>query len=82
MFPMITASSNPFVAAVHLLLKVGILAAYLIIPLFTQDTSALQFVVVAAAVDFWIVKNVAGRILVGLRWWVDFDQKGEESWKF
>ena len=58
------------------LLKAGILAAYLIIPLFTQDTSALQFVVVAAAVDFWIVKNVAGRILVGLRWWVDFDEKG------
>jgi hypothetical protein len=36
----------------------------------------LQFVVIAAAVDFWIVKNVAGRILVGLRWWVDFDEKG------
>jgi hypothetical protein len=38
--------------------------------------------VIAAAVDFWIVKNIAGRILVGLRWWVDFDEKGEELWKF
>ncbi len=37
---------------------------------------------IAAAVDFWIVKNICGRILVGLRWWVDFDEQGEETWKF
>jgi len=33
-------------------------------------------------VDFWIVKNVAGRLLVGLRWWIDFDENGDEQWKF
>jgi hypothetical protein len=32
---MISASTNPFVAGLHIVLKVGILAAYLIIPLFT-----------------------------------------------
>ena len=73
MFPIITSSSNPIIAAIHLLLKIAILAVYLVIPIFTQETSALQFVVIAAAVDFWIVKNISGRILVGLRWWVDFD---------
>lgn len=71
---MITASSNPLLAGSHLLLKTLIVAAYLIVPLFTSSSSVLQFVIIAAALDFWIVKNVSGRILVGLRWWVDFDQ--------
>lgn len=42
----------------------------------------LEIVVILAAVDYWIVKNLAGRLLVGLRWWVDFDEMGEEHWKF
>lgn len=74
MFPMISASTNPFLAGLHILIKIAILAAYLIIPLFTNETSVLQFVIIGAAVDFWIVKNLAGRLLVGLRWWVDFDE--------
>jgi hypothetical protein len=41
-----------------------------------------MIVVIATAVDFWIVKNLAGRLLVGLRWWIDFNEEGEESWKF
>jgi hypothetical protein len=35
-----------------------------------------------AAIDFWIVKNITGRLLVGLRWWVDFEENGDEKWKF
>jgi len=26
------------------------------------------FVLIFSAVDFWVVKNVSGRLLVGLRW--------------
>lgn len=36
LFPILNASSNPFIAAVHFFFKAGILAVYLIIPLFTQ----------------------------------------------
>lgn len=74
---MISSSSHPVLAALHILLKSLILATYLIIPLFTKETSVLQFVIIGAAADFWIVKNLAGRFLVGLRWWVDFDEQGE-----
>ena len=74
---MINASSNPLIAGVHIILKGCILGVYLLIPLFSKDSSALQFVVIAAAIDFWIVKNICGRLLVGLRWWVDFDEEGE-----
>jgi len=46
-------------------------------PLMTSSFDVLMIVVVSAAVDFWIVKNLAGRLLVGLRWWIDFDEQGE-----
>ena len=44
----------------------------------------LTFVVVTilSAMDFWTVKNVSGRLLVGLRWWNDVDQAGENNWRF
>lgn len=35
------------------------------------------FVIVMAALDFWVVKNVTGRLLVGLRWWSEYDNKGD-----
>ncbi len=40
------------------------------------------FVIILSALDFWTVKNVTGRLLVGLRWWSDYDEKGNEILKF
>jgi len=34
------------------------------------------------AFDFWTVKNVTGRLLVGLKWWQERDENGKEKWKF
>lgn len=78
----IAESSHPGVAAVHVIMKIGIVFLYLIMPLVTSTFNTLFFVIVLASVDFWIVKNVAGRLLVGLRWWIDFNEEGEEQWKF
>lgn len=39
-------------------------------------------VVILAACDFWTVKNVSGRLLVGLRWWTTIDAEGNEKWFF
>ena len=77
MFPMISASSHPMWALIHIILKVAVVAIYLIAPLITESFVAKEIVIIIAAVDFWIVKNVTGRLLVGLRWWVDFDEEGE-----
>jgi len=35
-----------------------------------------------AAFDFWTVKNITGRIMVGLRWWSEIDENGVEKWVF
>jgi hypothetical protein len=42
------------------------------------------FVIVTllSAFDFWTVKNVTGRLLVGLRWWNDIKDSGENEWIF
>uniref|UniRef100_A0A8C0C165 Golgi apparatus membrane protein TVP23 homolog n=1 Tax=Buteo japonicus TaxID=224669 RepID=A0A8C0C165_9AVES len=32
--------------------------------------------------DFWSVKNVTGRLLVGLRWWNQIDEDGKSHWVF
>jgi hypothetical protein len=34
------------------------------------------------SVDFWVVKNVSGRLLVGLRWWNQIRPDGTSSWVF
>ena len=33
-------------------------------------------VVLLLAFDFWTVKNVSGRLLVGLRWWNEVAEDG------
>lgn len=56
---------------------------YILFSLFI-DNFVIIFVVTVllAALDFWVVKNVSGRILVGLRWWNEIDDLGESVWKF
>ncbi|KAG6381345.1 Golgi apparatus membrane protein TVP23 [Boletus reticuloceps] len=39
-------------------------------------------VVVLLAMDFWNCRNVAGRTLVGLRFWNQVDEDGESYWVF
>jgi len=34
------------------------------------------------SLDFWTVKNVTGRIMVGLRWWNFINDEGKSEWKF
>lgn len=37
--------------------------------LFLSNVIIFIFVLIISALDFWTVKNVTGRLLVGLRWW-------------
>lgn len=33
-----------------------------------------EIVIVLGAIDFWVTKNITGRLLVGLRWWEEIDE--------
>ena len=37
---------------------------------------------VSNACDFWVVKNISGWKLLGLRYWTETDEKGEDEWFF
>ncbi|CAL9766449.1 unnamed protein product [Musa acuminata subsp. burmannicoides] len=75
--------ANPKTCLFHVLFKAASLAFYILSALFI-DSFVIIFVVTVflAALDFWVVKNVSGRILVGLRWWNEIDERGESVWKF
>lgn len=49
------------------------LSSYLILGFFLPNVITFIVVVILAALDFWTVKNVSGRLLLGLRWWSEFD---------
>lgn len=59
------------------------LAFYILSALFSSNFVIIFVLTVfLAALDFWVVKNVSGRILVGLRWWNEINDQGESIWKF
>mmetsp|Transcript_41013 Transcript_41013/g.30163 ORF Transcript_41013/g.30163 Transcript_41013/m.30163 type:complete len:200 (-) Transcript_41013:83-682(-) len=47
-----------------------------------QEIFSFIVIISLAAFDFWTVKNVTGRLLVGLRWWSEIKEDGREEWVF
>jgi len=70
-------------ALFHVLFKGLAIATYLLCTFFS-DNFVLIFVtcVLLLAFDFWTVKNVTGRLLVGLRWWNEVKEDGTTVWIF
>lgn len=40
------------------------------------------FIIILLSMDFWTVKNISGRLLVGLRWWNYVDDDGVSHWVY
>ena len=55
---------------------------YLFFGIVFDDVAVFLLVTVLLSFDFWTVKNVTGRLLVGLRWWTTIDDQGNEKWFF
>eukprot|EP00158_Paraphelidium_tribonemae_P001625 Partr_v1_DN24630_c0_g1_i1_m59746 putative Family with sequence similarity 18, member len=77
------ASSHPRVLIAHLFFRSLALVLYLLSGLWSDQTIIFCIlVIVLSAFDFWVVKNITGRLLVGMRWWNDADAEGHSSWVF
>mmetsp|Transcript_22119 Transcript_22119/g.37645 ORF Transcript_22119/g.37645 Transcript_22119/m.37645 type:complete len:245 (-) Transcript_22119:251-985(-) len=86
-------SSHPTVCLFHILFKVASLGLYIFGGFFTKGPNksanfitVTVFCILLLAADFWVTKNITGRLLVGLRWWNQvegettrwiFESKGE-----
>ncbi|KAF2436614.1 DUF846-domain-containing protein [Tothia fuscella] len=77
-------SSHPVTLLTFLSFRISSLLVY-ILGLWLTKNFILVFIitVILLAVDFYYLKNIAGRRLVGLRWWNEVNsQTGESHWVF
>jgi len=76
-------SAHPVSLFVLYLFRIAAIATYILCGFFTDNyVVSTVFVVVLLAMDFWNCRNVAGRTLVGLRFWNQVDDDGESYWIF
>jgi hypothetical protein len=67
----------------HFLFKGLALFFYLFGGFFSKNFVFICVVcILLLAFDFWTVKNVTGRLLVGLRWWNNVKDDGSNDWVF
>lgn len=76
-------SAHPITCVFHLAFKIVGLTCYCLFGLFSSEKILCYIIVITmSACDFWTVKNVSGRILVGLRWWSVIKENGKEEWYY
>jgi len=76
-------SAHPMVLAFLYFFRIAAIAVYILCGWFTSNfVLSTVVVVVLLAMDFWNCRNVAGRTLVGLRYWNQVDEDGESYWVF
>ncbi|PSN69786.1 golgi apparatus membrane protein-like protein tvp23 [Corynespora cassiicola Philippines] len=78
-------SSHPITLITFLFFRISSLLVYLFgLRLFTSNFVLIFIVtILLLATDFYYLKNIAGRRLVGLRWWNEVDSSsGDSRWVF
>lgn len=72
---------HPYVTLFHILFRSLAIVVYLFFTSFIDSfITSFVFIVLLLSADFWTVKNITGRILVGLRWWNYIDDEGKSIW--
>ncbi|KAF2072380.1 hypothetical protein CYY_006298 [Polysphondylium violaceum] len=74
---------HPVALVFHFLFKSIAIGFYILGGIFNIGF-VLSFIIITlcSAFDFWTVKNVTGRLLVGLRWWNEIKDDGSNQWFF
>lgn len=79
----VTKAAHPVICLIIVLLKIAALLSFILLAIVLDKTTVVYLIVILlGACDFWITKNIAGRTLVGLRWWNEVKENGEEVWIF
>eukprot|EP01111_Echinosteliopsis_oligospora_P016372 TRINITY_DN6779_c0_g1_i1.p1 TRINITY_DN6779_c0_g1~~TRINITY_DN6779_c0_g1_i1.p1 ORF type:complete len:214 (-),score=68.43 TRINITY_DN6779_c0_g1_i1:51-692(-) len=76
------ARRHPVATFFHLFFKISALVTYLILARWGSFVIMFVVITLLVAFDFWTVKNVTGRLLVGLRWWNEVHEDGTNRWIF
>ncbi|XP_027566979.2 Golgi apparatus membrane protein TVP23 homolog A [Pipra filicauda] len=74
---------HPLATFFHLFFRVSAIVTYLFCDWFSNSfVACFVTILLLLSFDFWSVKNVTGRLLVGLRWWNQIDEDGKSHWVF
>ncbi|KAL6477147.1 hypothetical protein MHYP_G00156460 [Metynnis hypsauchen] len=74
---------HPLASFFHLFFRISAVLVYLLCELISSSFIACMVtIILLLSCDFWTVKNVTGRLLVGLRWWNQVDENGKSHWVF
>ncbi|XP_014250639.1 uncharacterized Golgi apparatus membrane protein-like protein CG5021 isoform X1 [Cimex lectularius] len=74
---------HPYVTMCHVGFRATALVAYMFCGLFsTSFITSFVVIVLLLCADFWTVKNITGRLMVGLRWWNYVDDEGKSHWVY
>ena len=75
--------SQKLVVALHTVFKLLAFLVYMTASIISSSFIAcFILVMMLLSADFWVVKNVSGRLLAGLRWWSVVDEEGELVWRY
>lgn len=67
----------------HLGFRIAAIVVYMLCGWFSNSfIASFVTVVLLLSMDFWTVKNITGRLMVGLRWWNYVDDNGKSHWVF
>ena len=79
----ISKAKNPGIIFFTIFFKGLAMTFFLFLDIFSiPETLIFILVVILNSLDFWFVKNISGRILIGLRWWNEVKEDGTEVWRF
>ncbi|XP_059204845.1 Golgi apparatus membrane protein TVP23 homolog B [Centropristis striata] len=74
---------HPLVTFFHIFFRASAILVYLLCDIFSSRfIASMVTIILLLSCDFWTVKNVSGRLLVGLRWWNQVDENGTSHWVF
>ncbi|XP_036389178.1 Golgi apparatus membrane protein TVP23 homolog B [Megalops cyprinoides] len=74
---------HPLASFFHLFFRVSAILVYLLCELLSSSFIACMVtIILLLSCDFWTVKNITGRLMVGLRWWNQVDNDGKSQWMF
>uniref|UniRef100_A0A6B2ELC2 Golgi apparatus membrane protein TVP23 homolog n=1 Tax=Phlebotomus kandelakii TaxID=1109342 RepID=A0A6B2ELC2_9DIPT len=75
--------THPYITFFHLFFRGASVVVYMLCGWFSDSfIASFVCVVLLLSADFWTVKNLSGRFLVGMRWWNFVDDDGASHWVF
>ncbi|KAB0796115.1 hypothetical protein PPYR_10176 [Photinus pyralis] len=75
--------THPYVTFFHLFFRLSSVVVYILCGWFSESfITSFVVLILLLSMDFWTVKNITGRLMVGLRWWNYVDDEGKSHWVY